>query len=228
VSREWEVFDAARPLAATLYGSIRARMLVVGLGERRLMVVTPGRLDDARMAALAEWGEPAVLVAPNHFHHLGLRPWVERFPAAKVVAHERAIPRLRKQVRGVEFAPLESVALPAGVRFLCPPGARTGETWLSVDLPDGGIGWFVTDAILNETRLPPGLVGWVMWAIGFRTGLMTNPAFKRFFVPSKAKYKAWVLEQLERERPVLFVPAHGQILRGAEVVERLGAATRGA
>ena len=57
----------------------------------------------------------------------------------------------------------------------------------------------------------------IMKLLGFRTGLMTNPFFKRLFLSDKAAYKAWMLAELERDPPVLFVPSHGAPLRGADL-----------
>jgi hypothetical protein len=222
--RSWEVLDPNRPLLATLYGSMRARTVVVGLGDQGLLVISPGRMEEARFAALASYGAPRFLLAPNYFHNLGIASWVERFPEATVVAHERAIPRLKRQVPGVNFAPLEVLqpSLPAGVRTMCPPGARQGETWVSVATP-GGVAWFVTDAILNEAKLPTGATGAVMWTLGFRTGMMVNPVFKRFFLSSRPQFKDWALAELERDRPTWFLPAHGDPLRGNDVADRLRA-----
>lgn len=224
--REWEVLDVQRPLAVTQYGRMRVRMLCVGIGDGGLLVVSPGGLDDARYATMAGWGTPRFLLAPNHFHSLGLTEWQARFPDAKVVAHAAALPRLTKRLPGLSIAPLSTLegALPPGVRLLNPPGARQGETWVSVATPSGTC-WYVTDAMVNESRLPGGISGWVMWAVGFRTGLMVNPAFKRFFLSNRARYKDWVHAELERDRPTMFVPSHGDILRGADVADRLRAVT---
>ena len=54
---------------------------------------------------------------------------------------------------------------------------------------------------------------------------MTNPFFKRLFLADKAAYKAWVHAELDRDRPALFVPAHGAALRGPSVCADLRAAT---
>ncbi|MCC6525963.1 MAG: hypothetical protein IT373_25175 [Polyangiaceae bacterium] len=225
----WEIYDAALPFAGAVYGSQRTRMAVVGLGGGSLLVVSPGaHLAEVAFERLATWGTPRFLLAPNHFHNTGLAAWHERFPDASVVAHPRALPRLRKKVPGVPFEALDGLeaALPAGVRLFGPPMAKQGETWLSVKTADG-TGWFVTDGILNEERLR-GTSGLVLRLLGFRTGLMTNPFFKRFFLADKAGYKAWVAGELERDRPTLFVPSHGAPLRGPDVSERLRAATEAA
>jgi hypothetical protein len=190
-------------------------------------VVSPGvPLSEARWEQLSRWGRPRFLLAPNHFHNVGIAAWKARFPDAAVVAHPRAHARLRKKVAGVaiEDLALLEAALPEGVRVFGPPMAKQGETWVSVKTKEGAA-WFVTDGIVNEERLPSGPTGLLFRLLGFRTELMTNPFFKRLFVADKAAYQAWVGAELERDRPVLFVPSHGAPLRGADVCSRLRAVT---
>lgn len=226
----WEIYDEHLPFAGAFYGPRRVRMAAVGLGGGGLLVVTPGTpVGEATWEQLARWGTPRFLLAPNHFHHIGLAAWKERFPAATVVAHPRALARLRKRLKGIpveDLAPLEA-ALPTGMRLLSPPMAKQGETWVSLKTSEG-TGWFVTDSLLNEERLPGGPLGLLMRILGFRAGLQTNPFFKRVFLSDKAAYKAWVNAELERDRPTLFVPSHGAVLRGADVVSRIREATEAA
>lgn len=223
----WELYDDALPFAAAIYGKQRVRMAVFGLGGGSLLVVSPGApMAEADWEEVARMGTPRFLLAPNSFHNGGLAAWKARYPEAKVVAHARAQARLRKQVPGVaiEDLALLEAALPEGMRLVSPPMAKQGETWVSVKTKEGSA-WFVTDAIVNESRLPPGVVGIAARVIGFRTELMTNPIFKRIFLKDKAAYKAWVNLELDRDRPSLFVPSHGDVLRGLDVVDRLRAAT---
>lgn len=225
---DWEIFDDDRPFAGAIYGAARVRMALVGLGGGALLVVSPGApLSDARAERLARWGSPRFLLAPNHFHNGGIAVWKTRYPDARVVAHPRAQKRLRKKVPGVAIEDLALLepALPAGVRIFGPPMAKQGETWVSLATA-AGRAWFVTDGILNAERLPRGATGLVLRLLGFRTGLMTNPFFKRLFLTDKAAYKAWLCA--ERERPTLFVPAHGAVLRGPEVWRELIAVTESA
>ena len=223
----WEVFDSDLPFLGAKYGKNRARMAIVGLGNGGLLVVSPGALpSEEQWAELAKCGEPRFLLAPNHFHNGGIAVWQARFPHAQVVAHPLALKRLRKKVPGVAFHDMKVLVgeLPEHMHLLAPPGAKQGELWLSLQVA-AGRAWFVTDAIINETKLPRGLLGWLVWLLGFRAALMTNPFFKRLFLADKRAYQTWVIEQLEREAPVLFVPAHGKALQGAEVGERLRVAT---
>lgn len=223
----WEIFDEALPFAGAVYGPQRVRMAVIGLGDGGLLVVSPGLpVSDEGWAALARLGTPRFLLAPNHFHNAGLAGWKARFPDATIVAHPRAQARLRKKVPGVAIEDLATLAaaLPAGVRIFGPPTAKQGETWVSVQTR-AGAAWFVTDSLINEARLPRGAMGLLLRLFGFRVGLITNPFFKRLFVADKAAYKAWVGAELDRDRPALFVPAHGAVLRGPEVAAQLRAAT---
>jgi hypothetical protein len=226
-NRTWEIYDADIPFAGAVYGPQRARMAVIGLGGGALLVVSPGAtLSDAQWEQLSRWGTPRFLLAPNRYHNAGIAAWKERFPAATVVAHPRAHERLRKQVPGVaieDLAPLEA-ALPQGVRIFGPPMAKQGETWVSVKTRDGAA-WFVTDGIVNQERLPRGPVGLFLRLVGFRTKLMVNPFFKRLFLTNKAAFKAWVGAELDKDKPVLFVPSHGAPLRGSDVPARLRAVT---
>lgn len=223
----WEVLDPSLPLVAARYGSNRARMVLVGLGDGRLVVVSPGALPSAeRWAEVERWGTPAFFLAPNHFHNSGLGAWRERFPGALLVADPRAHARLAKKVPGAtiaDLAPLQA-ALPSSMWLKSPPGATQGETWLSLQSAAGRT-WLVCDGLVNEERLPPGAIGLFMRAIGFRPGLMVNPLFKRLFLKDKAVFKAWLLAELSKESPTLLVLAHGAVLSGPELAERMRVAT---
>ncbi|HMV69428.1 MAG TPA: hypothetical protein PKA64_21480 [Myxococcota bacterium] len=224
----WTVHDADLPLLSARYAPARCRMITFGLADGGLCVVTPGSdTPEAQHAELARWGSPRFLLAPNHFHNMGLKSWSERYPDATIVAHPRAIPRLRRRGLAVEDLTRLEAALPPGARLFGPPGARQGETWVSLPTATG-TAWFVTDAILNERRLPPGPLGWFMYALGFRARLMTNPFFKRLFLPDRAAYKAWVAAELERDAPTLFLPAHGTALEGEDLAARLREVTEAA
>ena len=218
----WEVLDAALPLVGLRYGPQDTRMALVGLGGGDLLVMSPG--SELEWARIAEFGTPRWLLAPNHFHSAGIGAWKERYPRVRVVAHPTAIPRLKIKVPTVEFEDVSSlaVALPTSVRLMHPPTTKQGETWLSMRV-GVGCAWFVTDGLVNETKLP-GLLGGLMWLIGFRARLMVNPLFKRIFLRDLAAYQAWVLGELERDAPTLFIPSHGAVIRGEDTTARRRAA----
>lgn len=227
IDDKWEIYDDALPFAGAVYGPQRARMAVIGIGGGALLVVSPGvPISEGGWAQVSRWGTPRFLLAPNHFHSAGITAWKARFPDVTVVAGARAQARLRKRLPGVTIEDLGvlEAALPAGMRVFGPPMAKQGETWVSMTTKEG-VAWFVTDGLVNEARLPGGLLGMIVRLFGFRTGLITNPFFKRLFLTDKAAYKAWVNAELDRDRPALFVPSHGVALRGPSVCDDLRAAT---
>lgn len=213
----WLELDGSLPLLAATYGKAGVRMTAVGLEGGGFAVVSPGTRGDAARKALATRGPVRFLLAPNHFHHAGLADWQAALPAAQVVAHPTAIPRLRKQVPGVTIADLEALraALPEGVRLVSPPMARQGETWIAVKRP-GSSALVVCDAWVNLE-----VVDWKHRLVGFRPGLMLNPLFKRLFLRSKADFQSWAARELADLRPDLLVPAHGAVIRGEGVMAGL-------
>jgi hypothetical protein len=149
--------------------------------------------------------------------------WMRACPDARIVAHPTAHARLHKKVnRAYEIAGLDALAnvLPDGVRVFGPPQAKQGETWIGVER-DALRALVVCDSIVNFAS-----IGWQFKVLGFRTGLMTTPFFKRLFLTSKVAYKEWTREELQRHPPTLFVPGHGDVARGDDVAERLREATR--
>lgn len=226
----WQKIESTFPVLHAIYGAMHVRMLAFGLRDGGLCVVSPGSgMTDAGFAELEQHGVPRFLLAPNHFHTLGLAEWHARYPDAALVAHPRAHKRLRKRLPGVAFGDLDTLtaALPAGARLFSPPTAKQGETWVSLPV-SGGQSWFVTDGILNEVKLPRGLFGLVSRLLGFRTGLTVNAFFLRMFSGGRDAFLRWTLAELEHDPPRVFIPAHGAIVAGDEVAARLADAVRAA
>ena len=67
---------------------IGARMSVLRLSQRRLLVLSPIPLSDSLAAELSELGTVHWIVAPNRFHHLSVSEWRDAFPAAQVLVAE--------------------------------------------------------------------------------------------------------------------------------------------
>ena len=207
------------------YGPSEGGVRMVASRDREggLVVYSPGtRVPDEGYAQLDELGPVRWLLAPNHFHNLGLKGWRRRYPEARVVAHPRAHERLKKRCGLDELAPLDAIELAQGHRILSPPGAKQGETWLSVPLGTQGgeqRAWIVCDTFLNQSSPPPGFAGLVARCLGF--GLRVNPLFWRLFLGDRAGFKRWFIDELERDQPSVLVPCHGDIVRGEDTSDRL-------
>jgi len=63
-----------------------ARMLLIRLNEDSLALWSPVPMTDAHAAEIAAHGSVDVIIAPNNYHHLYLRPAMERYPDAEVWA----------------------------------------------------------------------------------------------------------------------------------------------
>jgi hypothetical protein len=61
-----------------------ARMTLVRVAERGLLVHSPVELDAATRHAVDELGTVQAIVAPNLFHHLHVNAWAEAYPNASV------------------------------------------------------------------------------------------------------------------------------------------------
>ncbi len=187
-------------------------MLTVALPDRGLLIYSPTWLGEGTFEAIEALGQPRVLVAPNHFHHLSLSRFRERYPGALVVASAGATPRL--SARGHEgLAPLDRAAplLPPGAHFLAPPALKNGEVWLS--LPgEGGPCWLQCDAFFHVRRPLSGLEGMMLRALRTAPGPCMGDTFRWVGVDDPRAYAHWTLDALERERPAIFVPCHGEPL----------------
>ena len=220
---EWEVLDEQLGLLAATYGRGQARTVALRLRDGGLVVWSPGSRADVARSALAKWGKPRFLLAPNHFHNLGLDEWKAAYPEARVVAHPTAHARLKKRIAAArdvaDFGALQR-ELPEGVRLISPPTAKQGETWLSVNRGELRA-LAVCDAITNMEE-----VTWAFRVLGFRAELMTNPMFKRLFLTNKPHYREWASTEIASVGPNVFIPAHGRIARGAEIAAELQRVTQ--
>ena len=214
----WEVLEPSLPLLTAPYAGGRVRMVALGLRDGGLVVWSPGTRGDAARAALAQWGTVRFLLAPNHFHNAGLDEWKRAYPEARVVAHPRAQERLRKKItsaRDIDGLDALTVALPDGARLLSPPMARQGETFLAVQRGEMRA-LAACDAIVNMRAVPL-----FFRVLGFRPRLMTNPFFRRVFLADAMAYRAWMIAELTAAPPNVFIPSHGDVLRGDHVAGEL-------
>jgi hypothetical protein len=97
-----DVWHLPAPALLRFPGGLRMPLAstVIRLPDRSLLLYSPVELDDARVAALAELGEVAHIVAPNLLHHLWAPAAAARFPRATV----HAAPGLRAKVAALANA----------------------------------------------------------------------------------------------------------------------------
>jgi hypothetical protein len=200
---------------------VELRSVALRLADGRLAVTSPIRdLGDGAHSELAALGRPAALVAPNHFHNLGLREYARAYPDAIAVASAQAVPRVRRLTK-LDVADEGQLAalLPAHASLLVPPGTRNGEMWLSVVTP-GGRAWIVGDAFFNVARTPRTAMGLLLRALSITPGLRIGTSF-RWLVHDHAAYRRFVVDALAREQPALLAPCHGDVLDDPGLAGRL-------
>jgi hypothetical protein len=207
----WREYPFAKNAYATTF---------VFRGADGLVVVSPGTRFEAReYDALAELGPVRALVANNTLHHLGQKPWRERFPEAESYCPPGAVATLEKKVSGVRFRPLSDLALPGHVRWEDAPGFKTGETILRVDSKSGPV-WYTGDLLANFQRMPPPPVGWLFSLTGSAPGFRLFKLAAWLLVKDKKALREWMLTRLEQHPPAVVVPAHGPAFEASDVAEQ--------
>ncbi|GDX80922.1 hypothetical protein LBMAG42_27330 [Deltaproteobacteria bacterium] len=198
------------------------RQVALRLADGDLVVVSPiGSTPEPTHEALLAIGTPSLLLAPNFFHNLGLKRWIERHPHAVTVATEAATGRLRRKTP-VPIHAIEGLRerLPPHVTLIEPPFTRTGEVWLRVE-GEGGVGWVVCDAFFNFPNLPSGVIGWFIAATFNGPGLAIGGTFRVLALRDRPAYAAWLRAQIAADRPVWIAPSHGDLIAGPKLPERL-------
>lgn len=224
----WIEFDRALPVLTFAYsfGPALATSLAVGIDGGVAVVSPPSRATDACFDALATYGPVSALVAPNAFHHLGLREWKRRFPDAQVYAPAQSIDRVARKSGLAGIRPVTDLARRTGpgVELTDMPHYRTGEALVRMSTSRGRV-WFITDFVLNlETLEGPLAARVLLKATGSAPGLRINNIGPTFMVRDKSALKRWLAAQALRDPPDFLIPAHGAIARierGSDVLARL-------
>lgn len=196
-------------------------MVIVALPDGGTIVHSPTWLGDGTFEAIEKLGPPRVLLAPNHYHHLSLPKFRERYPEARVACAEAAIPRLRKKGND-RLCTLAEIAgeLPSGARYLVPSGLRNGEAWVSLPVEQGRV-WIVCDAFFNLNRPVRGPMGWALRATATVGGLRIGDTFRWLAVADRRAYRDWTLYRLAEERPSVLVVSHGDPLESRDLGDQL-------
>jgi hypothetical protein len=207
--------------AETRSQGVLLRSVAVALEDGRLAVYSPIRgLGAEAHAELAAIGRPAALIAPNHYHNLGLGEYATTYPGVQILASTVALPRLadrcRQQVSDVATI---QPALPPHTSLLIPPATRNGELWLRLETP-ADRAWIVGDGFFNLARTPRSAMGLLLLALGISPGLRIGSSF-RWLIRDRAAYRRWLLDTLARHPPTVLIPCHGEILRDPALPARL-------
>lgn len=186
-----------------------------------VLVHSPTWCGEGTFDAIDALGEVRAILAPNHFHHLGIERFRARYPGAIVVAAPGARPRLGKKGHA-GLAELDALAalLPAGARVLACDHVKSGEVWLTWPTPDGPA-LIVCDGFFHVTRPVRGFAGWVLRRMKIAPGLCFGWTYKALVVRDRAGYRDWASRTIAEVAPAWLIPSHGAALRDDALAERL-------
>lgn len=207
-----------------------ANALVVGLPDRKLMIVSPPTgATLASLRALDAHGTVTALLAFNGVHHLGLPACRAAFPQAVSYATPRAAARIAKKAR--EAGPVSDIAalqplLGDKVHVLPVPGDKVGDVVVRIRT-ERGILLFAGDFIANLRRLPNNLLFRLMFRLSDSgPGLKVFGLFFRVFVKNRAAARDFLIQEVEAHPPAIMVPAHGEVVDRPELGSTLAALLR--
>ncbi len=187
-----------------------ASMYAIALPSGGLLVHSPTRVDGATHPGLDALGRPELLLAPNHFHHMGLPAYRAKYPDAVAVASGGARPRLERQGhRGLGALGEVRERLPRGARLLECEGVKTGEVFVSLDAGGRRV-WIVCDALFHVQRPLTGFMGFALRRLKTSPGLCVGQTFLWLALRDRRVFLEWIRAKLADERPETLLFSHGE------------------
>lgn len=215
LDRDLWCLDADLRLQAGFHLPIR--MTVVRLADGGLWLHSPVAIDDAAAAAIDALGPVGHIVAPSLMHHLFARPARERWPAAQL--HAPASLAAKRAKLTIDSALAEDSRWPE-IAIVQIVGAPKIDESVFVHRPSGTL--IVTDLLFNVHEVEGLLSPLILRMVGAWKRLAQSRIW-RVSVEDRAAAKASIERLLALEFSRL-VPAHGQVLEGADTHERVRAA----
>jgi len=224
----WTILDESTKTLTREYNftkTSRARTFVTQYTNNELVISSPpSRIERSQIDELERFGHVTAIVAPNGFHYLGLPVFKEAFPGAVMYAPELAAKRIAKKLPDLgPIQPLSTLQqrLQPNVHVFDVPGFKIGEVWITVDTEQGPI-WYVSDSCFSldhmpKSWLPKMLLKWTKSAPGFKLNHLGN----KLFLTDRKGYKGWFSERLSHEHPRVVVTAHGSIVTGLDLGQKM-------
>lgn len=198
------------------FGPGTSNAMVVGLPDRKLMIVSPPcGVPAAELKQLEAHGQVIALLEFNGAHHLGLPDCRAAFPQAVGYATPRAAARIRsKGKQPGQLEPIEALRPLLGdrVSVVQVDGDKIGDVLVRVRTEQGTL-LYAGDFFANISVLPKSLLFRLMFKL-FDSG----PGFKvfriffKFFVANRAAMRDSLVRELQSDPPSIVVPAHGEVI----------------
>jgi hypothetical protein len=207
-----------------LVPNFMSNSIAINTSDNHWVLLSPGeKMLKSFLESLNDENIMLSIIFPNAFHYLGADAWLERFPEAKLYASKKAKKRLAKKgFKRIIALENEQPELPEGYEVLMPPGHRGGDAWLSKQGGEGANLWITCDSFLNYDRVSKQPIARALQSLlGAAPGLKISQVIKWLLLDRKAKFKPWVLNQLQKDKPTILIPGHGEVDSGPELTERL-------
>ncbi|WP_077002638.1 hypothetical protein [Variovorax sp. KK3] len=203
-------------------GHFPRRMTIVALQGGGLAVWSAIPLHEPEMEQLESMGPVQFLIVPGVGHRLDIKPWKQRYPAAKVVCP----PGAREAVeQAVEVDATTDVLGDPTVAFMAVPGVEEKEAALVIRRADGTT--LVVNDIIANVRHPDGLGAKVMARLmGFGVKEPQMPwVGEKMFVKDHAAVAAALRTWAAEPGLARIVVSHGDVITDQphEVLEKIAA-----
>lgn len=198
--------------------------IAIKVTEQEWVVVSPGA------TLLEQWSElcpdegiQLSIIMPNSYHFMGVEAWLERFPNAKLYASKKAIKRLNKQgLPAITALEDQAPNLPDHFHILIPPGHRGGDVWLSQNNSEKGALWITCDSFQNYERYSNQPIARTLQKLmDTAPGLKMSQFVKWLLMDNKRRFKHWVLDQIQEDKPTTLIPSHGEVEHDEQLSQRI-------
>lgn len=198
--------------------TLKRTMVVVRLGDGRLVIHNAIALEPSAMRELEGWGTPAFLIVPNKAHRLDAPAYKARYPALKVLAPRGS----RKEIE--EVLPVDGIydAFPAddSVRFEPLHGISELEGAMIVRSQDG-TSVVLNDAMFNMDRKRDPLGFFFTTLLGSAPGPRVSRLAKFLMIKDKKALRADFARFSELPDLTRVIVAHEKVASGAAARDAL-------
>lgn len=221
----WETVDQGASLFRARYKipGTTPYSVAIGLPDNQLLIFSPGPGLEDSLPPGFDNSTKLLLLAPNIGHNLGIVPWQQQHPDARVFAPQGLQDRLQKKKRDIDaMESLETLAalLPEQVNLWVLPENRFHEVWLSVDSGNRTY-WLICDAFLNFDHVDGNFIlKFLLGLYGIKPGLRLHKMF-RMGLKDKPGFRDWALPLFENERQHVLLPCHREIYDAADCGQRM-------
>ncbi len=196
---------------------LNRRMAIIRLSDGRLVFYNAIPLDERALAEVKAWGQPSILIVPEHSHAVDARAFRERLALkAYCPAPERTQVEERVPVDGT----LDQLSLGPTVRLEPVEGSKNGEPVLFV-VSGERVSLIVCDVLMNLPHR-----GLVMRLAGFSGATKVVPLWRLRAMADKAKVRAHLQRIATTPGLSRLVFSHGDLVEDGASAAVASAAAR--